>query len=662
MTKKLLLIIFPALLALVAFPVNSCLAQQPSKNQPLTTTEVEAYKLQAHQLVKFMEYAFNSLGSSHATAREKDIIIQQSFLKFFKNSKVQIEDDLIEGRFVVTNKDVQAYLKDIDFFFKQVAFEFQIEDIAYHVNNRSQVFFIVKTYRTLEGITVENEPIKNNQLRYIEINLDPEHRDLKIASIYTTRLSEKEDMRQWWKHLDTEWRQFLAQGTPFGDQYMMRDVLSFDDKWMVIERRQMVTINEYQLESHRPDTIFINAGGMYSEIRRLWRIEELDLSKHTFFEDISPLSKLTQLRHLNLSKTSVDDLTPIRNLTRLETLDFSETKVLSIESLRFAINLKNLYFNKTGVHDLETLTGITALERLHANNTQISDISPVHSLENLRDLRLANTWVSNLSPLLQLKTLQILDVSSTRIKSLNDLRNLVQLERLHADNTSVTDLSPIKDLPKLQFISIEATELSDIMVLKSLPDLKRIYCDRTLIGHEKASQFAREKPGVLVVYESQALSDWWQTLPEAWNSIFKSQVEISPLPTREELHDLANLISIDISNNQEITSIEALHKLSKLKTIKAANTSIQSIASLKENFDLQWLDISGTGIDDLSPLASLKNLEYLNLSTTNIKSILPLVNNKQLRHVVMENTMVESINPLTKLNNLELVYADRINM
>ena len=80
----------------------------------------DSYEEQVLQLVHFVESAFNRLGDTTVTMREKDIIINESYLKFFRDDKVQIEDDLDENRQVVTNKNVQAYLKDINFFFKYV--------------------------------------------------------------------------------------------------------------------------------------------------------------------------------------------------------------------------------------------------------------------------------------------------------------------------------------------------------------------------------------------------------------------------------------------------------------------------------------------------------------------------------------------------------------
>lgn len=82
--------------------------------------EIESYKSKAEDQVRFLEYLLNTLGSKDASHRDKDVIIRESYLKIFRDSKVQIEDDLTENRNVLINKDVTAYLKDIEFFFKML--------------------------------------------------------------------------------------------------------------------------------------------------------------------------------------------------------------------------------------------------------------------------------------------------------------------------------------------------------------------------------------------------------------------------------------------------------------------------------------------------------------------------------------------------------------
>ncbi|MBE0663593.1 MAG: leucine-rich repeat domain-containing protein [Bacteroidales bacterium] len=648
-------------LMLSAYPVE-IFGQEKTSKPTLSQEDMLEFTRQSEQLVRFMEYAFNSIGDPNVSAREKDIIINQSYLKFFTSSKVQIEDDLVEGRFTVTNKEVQAYLKDLDFFFQNVEFTFTIEDISYNVNDKGQVFFIVTSTRNLSGKTVEGDSIYNNQARFIEINLDRDKRDLKIASIYTTKLSEKEDMRNWWASLDSDWRLYFAKGTMINENLPLKDIVSFEDGKILIERFHSTVIEGYVMETRRADTMFLNTGEIYREIGRIWKMESIDISDFSFISDLSPLAKLSELKTINISGSHVDDLTPIRNLTRLENLIISKTFVQRLDPLRHAINMKSLDISNTTINDLSPVSAFPSLERINFANTLVEDLTALTDLSLLRDIRLTNTPVMDLNPLGGLISCIVLDISNTNISSIDALGDLQSLERLHADNTKITDLEALTSLSNLQYLLIEGTGISTIQVLSGLPSLQRIYCDRTPITREEANKFMQENPKVLVIHESEALSTWWNGVPQSWRNVFGKYVPLSEPPTREELHEVANLTLIDISGNKEILSLSPLQKLLGLRSLLARETNIFTIETLKENIDLVELDVSSTHIQDIKVLANLRILETVKFAYTPVDDLSPLQSNYQLKHLDLEFTNVVSLLPITTHTNLEMVICDGIQV
>ncbi|HSW68147.1 MAG TPA: hypothetical protein VLH16_06180 [Bacteroidales bacterium] len=637
---------------------------QSGHDKPLnvSASEIEQFRQQAEQMVGFLEFTLNSLGDPNVLPREKETIINHSYLKFFKNNKVQIEDDLLEGRYVVTNKDVQAYLKDIDFFFEQVAFQFIIEDISYNVNEAGQIFFVVTTTRNLNGITIDGSPVNNNQPRFIEINLDLDQRDLKIASIYTKRISENEDMRNWWSSLNKNWRQFFGNGIPIGNGIMLSEVVAFHNTWVLIERRHITTLDEYVMESTRYDTIHVSGSLIYPEIRRIWQSESIDLSASQDFDDITPLSKLTQLRTVNLTGTQVYDLTPIRNLTRLESLNISNTMVSDLSMMRFAINLRILDASKTPLTDLTPLISFQNLARLNISQTPANDLSPLAQIPSLRYFRLAKTSVTDFSPISHLNNLHILDLSNTTFSDPSILSNLHYLERLHAEATHLTSVAPLAQLPALQYLFIESTTVSEIQPLVTAAALERIYCDATLVSRDVANNFMQQRPDVLVVFETKALETWWETLPEPWMQVFKEMFSLSTLPTSEDLHKMSNITRVDVSGNLMIRSLDPLQRLLNLRELNASETQVKSLEPLRENIDLRILDVSKTGIDNLAPLSHLKLLEQLNISKTNVQNLQPLANLSNLQTLNIEITNVKSVEPLSMLGSLELLFCDNMNI
>src|SRR5436189_2328453 len=53
-------------------------------------------------IVAFLEYVLNTIGSSGTATSDKEVLITESYSKIFRDSKVQVEDDLDEERDVST--------------------------------------------------------------------------------------------------------------------------------------------------------------------------------------------------------------------------------------------------------------------------------------------------------------------------------------------------------------------------------------------------------------------------------------------------------------------------------------------------------------------------------------------------------------------------------
>ena len=166
-----------------------------AQNNPaidISAEELESYKPQLNDLVNYLEGTLNFLGDRASPPKEKEIVVNSSYLKIFTNEKVQIEDDLDDNRDVPLHKDVQAYLKDISFFYRSVHFHFIILDISHFINEKNEHYFKITFNRDMEGVTVAGDSVSSRKLRYMEVNLDVGRSDFKIASIYTTGLNVRE--------------------------------------------------------------------------------------------------------------------------------------------------------------------------------------------------------------------------------------------------------------------------------------------------------------------------------------------------------------------------------------------------------------------------------------------------------------------------------------
>jgi len=580
--------LFGALLGLLWFLSYPCQAQEMAANIPLA--EVEKQKQRVRDLVDFLEFALNTVGDASTPTRDKNVIINQSYLKIFENGRVQIEDDLNEERDMITRKDVQAYLSDIDFFFKHVEFKFNVEDISHYLNANDELFFVVSMTRNMKGVTIENDSVNSMMIRYLEVNFNESENDLKVASIYSNRLSLEEELINWWGSLPYPWVDIF--------QSQVGPVDSVDGQFLM----------------------------------RLIDLQKIDLSVYPRLRNIEPLEKLTSLRRVSLSGTQVTDIVPLKNLTHLEVLDCSNTEISDLSPLKYALELKALRIDSTKVTSIDVLSGMEGLRQLSASHTFISSLEPLAGAKSLRKIDLTKTRIRNLNGLEGLVELEVLNLSDNHVKDLGPLKGLKNLNHLQIDNTLVTTLEPVSELDNLRVLSCNNTLITSLMPLGVLPNLETVYSDNTLMVNSDAKEFITQHPHILVVYGTESLRGWWSNLSKPWKIVLMKEAELSRMnPSREEMARLANITEIDISDIEEIQSLEPVKILKNLKQVRFAGTSVNSLAPLRGLLELEFVDASNTLVNELYSLEKHPKLNRLAIDNTqiNAQEIQRFINNHQ---------------------------------
>ena len=147
-------------------------------------------------------------------------------------------------------------------------------------------------------------------------------------------------------------------------------------------------------------------------------------------ESITPLSGVTNLEWLDLSRTQVADLSPLSGLTNLKWLEVNDTRVTDVSPLSGLQALESLDFGGTQVTDISKLSGLTTLKRLGLSKTQVADLSPLSDLTGLSSLTLSDTHVTDLSPLSNLAALERLELGDTQVSDLSNLSGLTTLKSL----------------------------------------------------------------------------------------------------------------------------------------------------------------------------------------------------------------------------------------
>ena len=604
----------------ILFLSCQCVFAQKSN---LSKNEIDEYSEQIRLMVRYLEETFSFIGDPENTAQEKDIIFKESYTKIFKDSEVQIEDDLDDNRSTYINKDVQAYLKDIDFFFKDIKFNFKIDDIKPQTNEKGETFFKVTMMRTIAGHNILGDTVHNSCKRFMEINIDPSKKDLKIASIYTTKPNETEELRTWWNRMPSAWKMF------FGDDQFILDSIEIMNI-IHIYRDSIVIVNDSLVES----TIACDMPVLYEKLTSFTKITDVDVSNNTLIHSLDPLFELSELQNLDCSNTDVFDISPIRNLNKINKLDISNTAITNISDLRYTNDIKVLKANNLKIKDIEIIGLYHKLTNLSLAGTDVENIKALENCEMLTDLDISGTKVTSLDSIVLPETLHCLDLSNTNISDLKPIENLENLQLLIIDNTPVTDLTPVAKLNRLNELKCRNTNVSDIMPLKDMQHLVRIYCDNTLIDSEKADNFKNENHNVMVIYETQALQEWWDNLHVSWKTKFAKQNNIEVNPSPEELHAIISM-----------------------KTL-ALDAFFMDAMPIERLTNLENLNLENTKIVDLTPLHGLHNLKYLNLKNTKVTDLTSIENLSNLLEINIENTPISNLEPLCKMKNLTLVKAE----
>lgn len=553
--------------------------KEEPKAKPVNVAEDEK---RVQDIVAFLQYLLNTLGSNSTSARDKEVLITESYSKIFRDSKVQIEDDLAESRLVITNKDIVPYLKDVDFFFKDVKFEFTIEEIKSSTLPSGELFYKVSARRVLTGTTSDGKNITNTIPRFIEINYNTDSQDLKIVSMYTNEYNEAGALASWWKELSFEWKSIL---------------------------KKNVTINNLD------DSIEIG------DIKKITSIAELDLSGNTYIQNIEPLGRLLNLTSLTISGTQISDLTPIRNLAELKTLDLSNTKVVDLTPLKYSNKLEELDLSYTLVTDISVLEKMPKLKTLSMNGIAVTDFSSLSYLTSLETVNLPGTKFYTLAPIEDITTLTGLDISGTPIGELSKLKNLKNLKELDIDSTRINNLDVLANLESLVVLRANYTAITSLLPLQKLTHLEKIYADYTAINRETANSFNAVNRKVQVIFDSEELKSWWDGLTPEWQAVISKSAEINLAPSKEELAKVPNLDSINISGGARMNSLEPLRKLQKLQVIITNQTAITDLSPLKTLSEIRYLDISETNVADISALQQLTKLKVLRADKSLVENI-----------------------------------------
>ncbi len=560
---------------------------------------------QAAAMVEAVEYYFNLVGAKRTKTQEKETIINESYKKLFLNDRVQVEDDLQENRSTQIFKDIQAYLKDIDFFFQEVLFDFEINKIDRLYTTDSIPYFKADITRNLSAIGIQGDTLKISGQRFIELNFEGPQREIKVASIYTDKIDRARQLKSWWLNLSLGWK------TIFQDEIGI-----YDDSLTV------------------------------DELTRIARMDSLDLSNNSLIVNLDPIYVLTDLAYLKLSNSFVTDLSPLLSINRLKVLDVSQTSVHDLSPLKYHTDIEKMVLYDCHITDFGVLGFFEKLNFLDMRDSQIADLSFVSSLISLNELNLSGTVGSNSIMFSNLKKLKVLNLENSSLIDLKGFDGLESLKELNLEATGVNDIQNLSGLSKLSILNISNTKVKDISALIEMKSLKKVYVDGLTLEEAQVDSFIKNN-NALLIRNTEELQLWWSELSQPWKVLLANKLRVEN-PSPEQLVRLLNIESLD-ADNAGLKTLEPLKLLNKLKSLNVSNNNIKSLLGINELKELTSIKLNNTNVSDLSLLKTFGKLELIEAENTKVREVGMLASLKNLNYLNVDGATIEKASVYTLL-------------
>lgn len=158
------------------------------------------------------------------------------------------------------------------------------------------------------------------------------------------------------------------------------------------------------------------------------------------YSDLTPLAKLTKLRHLDIAGSLVSDLEPIAELNQLRTLSLYACDAIT---------------------DISYLDNMIHMEHLDLRGPRIRDIDALKNMSELHTLVVAGDTSQTFTDLDALKgknNLEYLEVMWRKIEDISGLSGLPSLRRVNLAKSRADDYSPLGTIPNLVEIEIDGIQ------------------------------------------------------------------------------------------------------------------------------------------------------------------------------------------------------------
>jgi hypothetical protein len=207
------------------------------------------------------------------------------------------------------------------------------------------------------------------------------------------------------------------------------------------------------------------------------------------------------------------------------------------------------------------------------------------------------------------------------------------------------------------------TPVNDFTPLMNDNNLEVIYADSTNINPSQIIGLKESQRQVHVIYQTDALTTWWNILDPIWQAIFRNAIGIQDeTPNALNLQRIVDLQELEIGVEFPIVSLEPLKNFLWLERLTINGQSVRDIAPLENKWYLVELNVQNNPISSLKPIESSTMLELLNIENTQISDLGPLSKMNNLVTLNASGTAVKSLKPLSGLQKLENLFVNNTNV
>ena len=383
--------------------------------------------------------------------------------------------------------------------------------------------------------------------------------------------------------------------------------------------------------------------------------------------DISPLAKLTTLKHLRLNWNSqIVDISPLAELAGLESLHLAGSQVTDISALRGLAGLEVLFLWYNRIADISALTGLTGLESLYLANNEIADISALAGLTGLERLLLSDNQIADISALAGLTGLRTLSLGGNRIADISALTNLAGLDWLYLSENRIADIAPLvanAGLGEGDQVYLAGNPLTDEscddhepalaargvsapgICPMDIPDAALQTAIASALGVGADATVLRGDLRALTVLDAQDAGIADLTGLEFATGLERLYLSANQIGDISVLAGLTVLVELGLRDN-EIEDVTPLAGLTALRSLRLDDNIIVDISALSGLTGLVTLDLGNNWIEDLSPLAGLTGLVRLSLAMNRIADASALSGLTGLEWLDLSDNRIADIAPL----------------